>query len=164
MQKLMKKHLLRFFPLLCCCWNLANNISKHPLPSQCCVANFQPDLKRGVPLSISFQLYSEVVSKICSIVKSSSQPIHIGSSSPFNKKEWVIKEWPMCNWAITVSSFLFVKGQTTHFFKTGNILCNLLSGNSSHSNCPSCNIYLLARDFNHTDQCTFSNVAMQTSV
>jgi len=35
----------------------------------------------------------------------------------------------------------------THSFKTGNILSNLLSGNSSHSDYPSCNRYLLARDF-----------------
>ena len=55
---------------------------------------------------------SEQVSKICSIVKRSSHPMHIGGSSPFNKKEWVMKEWPMCNRAITVSSFLFVRGQT----------------------------------------------------
>ena len=41
----------------------------------------------------------------------------------------------MCNWAITVSSFLFVQGQTTHRFKTGNISCNLFHGSSSHSDC-----------------------------
>ena len=90
---------------------------------------------------------SEQVSKICSIVKSSSHPVHIDGSSPFNKKEWVIKEWPMCNQAITVSSFLFVRGQTTHSFKTGNILCSLFPGNSSHSDCHNSNIYLLAPDF-----------------
>ena len=39
--------------------------------------------------------------------------MHTGGSSPFNKKEWVIKEWPMCNRAITVSSFLVVRGQNT---------------------------------------------------
>ena len=33
---------------------------------------------------------SEQVSKICSTVKRLSHPIHIGGSSPFNKKEWVI--------------------------------------------------------------------------
>ena len=27
--------------------------------------------------------------------------MHVGGSSPFNKKEWVIKEWPVCNRAIT---------------------------------------------------------------
>ena len=48
---------------------------------------------------------------------------HIGGSSPFNKKESVMKEWPMCNQAITVSSFLFVWGQTKHSFNIGNILC-----------------------------------------
>ena len=31
----------------------------------------------------------------------------------------------MCNRAITVSSFLFVQGQTTHSFKTWNIIYNL---------------------------------------
>ena len=41
------------------------------------------------------------------MVKRLSNPMHTGGSSPFNKKEWVIKEWPMCNRAITVSSFLF---------------------------------------------------------
>ena len=84
----------------------------------------------------------EQVSKICSIVKSSSHLMHIGGSSPFNKKEWVITEWPMCNWAITVSSFLFVWGQTIHSFKTGNILCNLFPRNSSHSDWHNCNICL----------------------
>ena len=33
----------------------------------------------------------------------------------------ITKEWPMCNWAITVSSFLFVQGQTVHSFNIGNI-------------------------------------------
>ena len=92
-------------------------------------------------------MQSEQVSKICWIVQSSSQPMHIGGSSPFNKKEWVIKEWPMCSWAVTVSSFLFVRGQTTHRFKTGNISWNLFPGSSSHSECHNSNIYLLARDF-----------------
>ena len=50
---------------------------------------------------------SEQVSKICSIVKSSSHLMHIGGSSPFNKKEWVMKEWPMCHQAIRASSFPF---------------------------------------------------------
>ena len=87
---------------------------------------------------------SEQVSKICSMVKGLSHPMHINS---FNKKEWVMKEWPMCNRAITVSSFLFVRGQTIHSFNTGNILYNLFSGNSSHSDCHSSNIYLFVRDF-----------------
>ena len=73
--------------------------------------------------------------------------MHIDGSSPFNKKEWVIKEWPMCSRAITVSSFLFVRGQTTHCFNTGNISCNLFPRSSSHSDCQHSNIYLLARDF-----------------
>ena len=90
---------------------------------------------------------SEQVSKICSMVKRLSHLMHIGGSSPFNKKEWVIKEWPMCNQAITVSSFLFVRGQTIHSFNTGNILYNLFSRNSSHSDCHSSNIYLFVRDF-----------------
>ena len=90
---------------------------------------------------------SEQVSKICSMVKSLSHPIHIGGSSPFNKKEWVIKEWPMCNRAITVSSFLFVQGQTIHSFSIGNIFYNLFSRNSSHSDCHSSNIYLFVHDF-----------------
>ena len=90
---------------------------------------------------------SEQVSKICSTFKRLSHPIHIGGSSPFNKKEWVIKEWPMCNRAITVSSFLFLWGQTIHSFSIGNILYNLFSGNLSHSNCHSSNIYLFVRDF-----------------
>ena len=91
--------------------------------------------------------YSKQGSKICSMVKRLSHPMHTGGSSPFNKKEWVIKEWPMCNWAITVSSFLFAWGQTTHSFNIGNILCNLFSGNSSHSDCHSSNIYLFVCDF-----------------
>ena len=48
----------------------------------------------------------------------------------------------MCDRAITVSSFLFVRGQTIHSFNTGNILHNLFSGNTSHSDCHSSNIYL----------------------
>ena len=88
---------------------------------------------------------SEQVSKIYSTVKHLSHPIHIGGSSPFNKR--VIKEWPMCNRAITVSSFLFLRGQTIHSFSIGNILYNLFSGNSSHSDCHSSNIYLFVRDF-----------------
>ena len=90
---------------------------------------------------------SEQVSKTCSMVKRLSHPMHIGGSSPFNKKEWVIKEWPMCNRAITVSSFLFVRGQTIHSFNTGNILHNLFSGNSSHLDCHSSNVYFVVRDF-----------------
>ena len=90
---------------------------------------------------------SEQINKICSMVKRFSHPMHIGGSSPFNKKEWVIKEWPMCKRAITVSSFLFVRGQTIHSFNTGNIWCNLFSGNLSHSACHSSNIYLFVRDF-----------------
>ena len=82
---------------------------------------------------------SEQVSKIFYMVKSWSHPMHIGGSSPFNKKEWVIKEWRMCNRVITVSSFLFVRGQTIHSFSTGNIWCNLFSGNSSYSDCHSSN-------------------------
>ena len=65
----------------------------------------------------------------------------------FNEKEWVRKEWPMCNRAITVSSFLFFRGQDIHSFNTGNILYNLFSGDSSHSDCHSSNIYLFVRDF-----------------
>ena len=38
--------------------------------------------------------------------------MHIGGSSPFNEKEWAIKEWPLYNRAVTVSSFLSVRGQT----------------------------------------------------
>ena len=49
--------------------------------------------------------------------------------------------------AVTVSSFLFVQGQTTHCFKTGNILCNLFPGSSSYADCHNSNIYLFARDF-----------------
>jgi len=90
---------------------------------------------------------SEQVSKICSMVKSLSHLMHIGGSSPFNKKEQVRKEWPMCNQAITDSSFLFVRGQMIHSFNTGNILYNLFSGNSSHSDCHSSNIYLFVCDF-----------------
>ena len=61
-----------------------------------------------------FPIKSEQLSKICSMVKRLSHPMHIGGSSPFNKKEWVIKEWPMCNRAITVSSSLFVDSGSTH--------------------------------------------------
>ena len=81
------------------------------------------------------------------MVKCWTYPMHIGGSSPFNKKEWVTNEWPMCNRAITVSSFLFVRGQTIHSFSSGNIWCNLFSGNSSHSDCHSSNIYLFVRGF-----------------
>ena len=81
------------------------------------------------------------------MVKRLSHLMHTGGSSPFNKKEWVIKEWPMCNRAITVSSFLFVQGQTVHSFNIGNILRNLFSGNSFHSDCHSSNIYLFVHDF-----------------
>ena len=81
------------------------------------------------------------------MVKRLSHPMHISGSSPFNKKERVRKEWPMCNRAIRVSSFLFVRGQNIHSFNTGGILYNLFSGNSSHSDCHSSNIYLFVRDF-----------------
>ena len=70
--------------------------------------------------------------------------MHTGGSLPFNKKEWVRK---MCNQAITVSSFLFVRGQDICSFNTGNILYNLFSGNSSHSDCLSSNIYLFVHGF-----------------
>ena len=90
---------------------------------------------------------SKQVSKICSMVECLSHPMHTGGSSPCNKKEWVIKEWPVCNWAITVSSFLFVRGQTKHSFNTGNILYNLFSRNSSHSDCHNSNMCLFVRDF-----------------
>ena len=53
----------------------------------------------------------------------------------------------MCNPAIIVSSFLFVQGQNIHSFNTGNILYKLFSGNSSHSDCHSSNIYLFVRGF-----------------
>ena len=83
------------------------------------------------------------------MVKCLSHPMHIGGSSPFNKKEWVRKEWPMCNQAITLSSFLFFRGQDIHSFNTWNILYNFFSGNSSHSesDCYSSNIYLFVRGF-----------------
>ena len=44
---------------------------------------------------------SEQVSKMCSIVNPSKHLAHTGGSSLFNKKEWVIKEWPMCYRDIT---------------------------------------------------------------
>ena len=53
----------------------------------------------------------------------------------------------MCNQIITVSSFLFFRGQDIHSFNTGNILYNLFSGHSSHSDCHSSNIYLFVRGF-----------------
>ena len=81
------------------------------------------------------------------MVKQLSHPMNIGGSSPFNKKEWVRKEWPMCNRTITVSSFLFFQGQNIHSFNTGNILYNLFSGNLSHSDCHSSNIYLFVHGF-----------------
>ena len=83
-------------------------------------------------------------SKICSNVKRLSHPMHIGGSSPFNKKERVRKEWPMCKRAITVSSFLFVQGQNILLIL--GIFC-IFSGNSSHSDCHSSNIYLFVRYF-----------------
>ena len=57
----------------------------------------------------------------------------------------------MCNWAITVSSFLFFQGQDIHSFNTGNILYNLFFGNSD---CHSSNIYLFVRGFRQTDRQT----------
>ena len=98
---------------------------------------------------------SEQVSKICVMVKLLSHPMRIGGSSPVNKKEWVRKEWPMCNRAITVSSFLFVRGQTIHSFNTENILYNLFSGNSSHSDCHSSNIYVCVRGFRSQNGMSF---------
>ena len=89
---------------------------------------------------------SEDLSKMCSIVTCSSHPMHIGSSSPFNKK-WVMKEWQTCNRAIIVSSFLLVWGQTIYSFRLGHTLCSLFFGNSSHSDCQSSNIYLLVHAF-----------------
>ena len=89
-------------------------------------------------------------SKICSMVKCLSHPMHIGGSSPFNKKEWVRKEWPMCNWAIAVSSCPRTNRQeetVIHSFNTGNNLYNLYSRNSSHSDCYSSNIYLFVHGF-----------------
>ena len=84
---------------------------------------------------------------MCSIVKRSSHPMHIGGSSPFNKKDWVIKEWPMCNLAITVSSVLFVRGQIMHCLKSIHILFILFSRNSPHSDCHRSNTYLFVRGF-----------------
>ena len=63
----------------------------------------------------------------------------------------------------TVSSFLFVRGQIIQSYKTGNILCNLLSGNSSHSDCHSCNIYLLARDFKFKTSPTRTSLAAESA-
>ena len=87
---------------------------------------------------------SEQVSKICSMVKSLSHPMHIGGSSPFNKKEGVRKEWPMCNRAITVSPFLFVREQDILLILG---IFYIFSRNSSHSDCHSSNIYLFVRGF-----------------
>ena len=53
----------------------------------------------------------------------------------------------MCSRYITVSSLLFVRQQIVQSFKCGKILCNLFSGNSSHSDCRSSNRYLFTRDF-----------------
>ena len=53
----------------------------------------------------------------------------------------------MCNRPITVSSFPFVRGQDIHSFNSGNMLYHLFSGNSSHSDCHSFNIYLFVRGF-----------------
>ena len=97
---------------------------------------------------VALSYFSKIrTNKICSMVKRLSHPMHTGGFSHFNKKEWVIKKWPICNRAITVSSFLFVRGQIVHSFNTGNILYNLFSGNSSHSDCNSSNIYLFVRGF-----------------
>ena len=87
---------------------------------------------------------SEQVSKICSMVKRLSHPMHSGGFSPFNKKEWVRKEWPMCNRATTVSSSSFFRGQNIWDW---DILYDFFSGNSSHSDCHSSNIYLCVRGF-----------------
>ena len=81
------------------------------------------------------------------MVKRLSHPMHIGGSSPFNKKEWVIKE---CQCAIRPSqSLLFCLSEDKQ-----NILLTLgmsyiiyFSGKSSHSDCHSSNIYLFVRDF-----------------
>ena len=56
-----------------------------------------------------------------------SHPMHIGGSSPFNKKEWVIKEWPECGRAIAVSSYLFVREQSLlNKFICWSKLCHLI--------------------------------------
>ena len=92
---------------------------------------------------------SEHVSKICSSVSLSSHLMHTGGSSNFSKKGWVTKKQkkrPMHDQDITASSFLFVQRQTGQLFKFGNILWSLFSGNSSHSNCHTSNIYLFVRD------------------
>ena len=43
---------------------------------------------------------------------------------PSVKRNEYWKEWPMCNRAIRVSSFLFFRGQDIHSFNTGTILYN----------------------------------------
>ena len=65
---------------------------------------------------------SEQKGKISSTVIFLSHAKHTGGSSPFNKKEWVIEEWPMCIRDITVSSLLFVRRQVVQSFKFGNYL------------------------------------------
>ena len=79
------------------------------------------------------------------MVKHLSHPMHTGGSSRFNKKEWVRKEWPMCNQAITVSSFCFSKDKIYILLILG--ISYIFSGNSSHSDCHSSNIYLFVRGF-----------------
>ena len=53
----------------------------------------------------------------------------------------------MCSRYITASSLLFVREQIAQSFKCGKILCNLFSGDSSHSDCQSSNTYLFTQDF-----------------
>ena len=130
-----KKYLNFFFPKTLISFKKLKKIS-----GEISWNNMRSDL--AVKWLSLISIKSEQVSKICSMVKRLSHPMHIGGSSTFNKKESVRKEWPMCNQVITVSSFLFVRGQMIHSFNTGNILYNLFSGNSSHSDCHSSNIYM----------------------
>ena len=87
---------------------------------------------------------SKPVSQTCSIVTCLSYTKHTSGSSPFNKQDWAIQEWPMCNRRIADSSFFFVQGKRRSV-KCGNILWSLFSGNLSQSNCHSSNIIVCMR-------------------
>ena len=71
---------------------------------------------------------SEKVSKICFIVICWSHPMHTGGSSPFNKKEWVIKVSSFCQsedkqyilLALGISDVIYFPG--THPTQTATVL------------------------------------------
>ena len=81
--------------------------------------------------------------------------MHIGGSSPFNKKEWVKNG--QC--AIGLSLFLLfcLSRDKQHTVLKLGIFCNLFPGSSSHPDCHSSNTHLLARDSSEWDELNVAN-------